>query len=691
MLNTYRNWQLHLADDGILNVGLDKADASTNTLNVAIFEELAQIINDVSAQPQIKGLIFYSLKSTGFIAGADIEQFTALTTVDAAFDLIRRGQRLYDQLAALPIPTVALIDGFCLGGGLELALACRYRVAEDSTKTRLGLPEVMIGIHPGWGGSVRLPALIGAPQAMDLILSGRSVTAKAAKHMGLVDAVVPRRQLKIAAHHYATQTRPRPAPAWWVRHSNDAWLRPALAQLFRHKLRKKIQATQYPAPFAVIDNWQRHGVTGEAAYLAEANSLAQLQAQPSAKNCVRVFFLQNDLKALAKSAAGQHLRHVHVVGAGTMGGDIAMWCALKGYHVTLQDQTPASIAPAIKRAFQLFKAKLKKPLLIQAAMDRLQADVNGVGIATADVIIEAIYENAEAKRALFKVLEQTAKPTALLATNTSSIPLEEINTALAQPQRLVGIHFFNPVAKMLLVEVVHGVQTDARVLEAALGFVRKIDKLPLPVKGSPGFLVNRVLMPYLMECMSLLAEGHSAEAIDQAAVQFGMPMGPVELADSVGLDICLSVAKNLTAHFGGTVPPRLLALVEAKHLGRKTGQGFYHYQHDKAIKAKVPLDAVLEKQITTRLIFRLLNEAMACVREGVVANSDLLDAGMIFATGFAPFRGGPLHYAQQLGEKAVLETFQELWVTQGPRFKADVAWPDFFAASSTVVAPRESL
>lgn len=681
MLNTYRNWQCHLADDGILNLGLDKLDASTNTLNVDIFEELAQILQALSTQPQVKGLMIYSLKSTGFIAGADVEQFTALSTVDAAFDLIRRGQCLYDQLAALPIPTVALIDGFCLGGGLELALACRYRVAEDSPKTRLGLPEVMIGIHPGWGGSVRLPALVGSVRAMDLILSGRSVTAKAAKQMGLVDAVVPRRQLKIAGHFYASLTRSRHKPAWWVRRSNDAWLRPCLAKMFRHKLHQKIQADQYPAPFAVLDNWQRYGVKGEAAYLAEARSLAQLQAHPSAKNCLRVFFLQKDLKALAKRAAGHHVRHVHVVGAGIMGGDIAIWCALKGYQVTLQDQTPEAIAPVMKRAFSLFKAKLKKPLLIQAAMDRLQADVDGVAIATADVIIEAIYENAEAKRAVFKAIEQKARATAILATNTSSIPLEEIHSALTNPQRLVGIHFFNPVAKMMLVEVVHGKQTDAAVLEAALGFVRKIDKLPLPVKGSPGFLVNRVLMPYLMECMSLLAEGYSAETIDKAAVQFGMPMGPVELADRVGLDICLSVAKNLTTHFGGTVPPRLVELVEAKRLGRKSGQGFYRYQHDKPIKDTVELDATRAQIITTRLIFRLLNEAMACLREGVVANSDQLDAGMIFATGFAPFRGGPLHYARQLGEKTVLETFQELWVTQGPRFKADAAWSDFLSAS----------
>lgn len=674
MLNTYQNWQLRLDAESILWLSLDKANASTNTLNEAIFQEFEQILDDVVAQASVKGLIIQSAKSASFILGADIEQFTQLASVDAAFQLIRRGQLLYDKLAGLTIPTVALIDGLCLGGGLELALACDYRVAEDSSKTRLGLPEVMLGIHPGWGGSVRLPALIGAPKAMDLILSGRTVTSKVAKRLGFIDATAPRRQLAQAAHFYALNQPRLHQASWLEKQTNAAWARPLLAVVLTRKLRQKINIDHYPSPFAVVDYWRKWGVEGVGAYLAEANSLAALQMNDTAKNCVRVFFLQNELKNLAKKT--QALHHVHVVGAGTMGGDIAAWCALQGFEVTLQDREANAIAPAIKRAHALFKAKLKDRLVVQAALDRLQPDIHGYGIAKADVIIEAIFENADAKQALFQQLEQQAKPSAILATNTSSIPLTVIGATMQTPSRLIGIHFFNPVAKMMLVEVVKGEQTDPQVVEAALAFVRKLDKLPLPVKSSPGFLVNRVLMPYLLECMELLADGYTPETIDAAALRFGMPMGPVELADTVGLDVCLAVATNLTEHFGGTVPERLKKLVAAGHLGCKRGQGFYAYKNGRAVKANTTLDQGVYEKISTRLMFRLFNEGMRCVREEVVASADLLDAGMIFATGFAPFRGGPLYYAEKLGREKVLATFAALQMTCGDRFKPDVRWMD---------------
>lgn len=685
MHTSYQNWHVNLATDGIMWLSLDKAQASTNTLNEAIFQEFEQVLDEIHNQAGIKALILTSYKSTGFIAGADIEQFSQLASEEAAYALIRRGQALYDRLAALPIPTVALIDGFCLGGGLELALACRYRVAEDSAHTRFGLPEVLLGIHPGWGGSVRLPALIGAINAMDLILSGRTVTAKAAKALGLVDAAVPRRQLKTAAQYYALQ-QPKPhRPTWWQRQSNAPWLRPLLAKLLTRKLQRKIHADHYPAPFAVVDYWRQFGVS-QAAYQAEAKSLAKLHSHPHSQNGVRVFFLQNTLKSLAKHQVTP-IRHVHVVGAGTMGGDIAAWCALQGLYVTLQDQSPQAVAPAIKRAAALFGSKLKSALLIQAALDRLQVDLEGYGVKTADVIIEAIVENAAAKQQLFQRLEQQAKATALLATNTSSIPLQEIAQTMQAPERLVGIHFFNPVAKMRLVEVVQGQKTQTEAFDQALAFVRKIDKLPLPVQDSPGFLVNRVLMPYLLECMALLQEGYGPEMIDAAAVRFGMPMGPVELADTVGLDICLSVAQNLSRHFGGEVPAKLNALVAAKQLGRKTGQGFYRYHHHQAVKAPVTLTEDAYQKIHTRLVYRLLNEAVACLREGVVAQADWLDAGLIFGTGFAPFTGGPLHYAKQLGQQTVLESCQQLMLTYGLRFKPDSYWPSFFE-TETAAATR---
>ena len=682
MLTTYLNWHVNLDADHVLWLSLDKADASTNTLNEAIFQEFEQILAFILTEPSIKALVIKSAKSSGFILGADVEQFTQLHTKEDALQLIHRGQALFDKLAALSIPTVALIDGLCLGGGLELALSCDYRIAEDSTKTRLGLPEILLGIHPGWGGSVRLPRLIGAVKAMDLILSGRMVTSKVAKRLGFVDAIAPRRQLAKAAAFYATTKPAKHKATWLERQSNAPWCRPLVAWLLIRKLKSKVNLEHYPAPLKVVTLWREHGVEGQQAFVAEANSLASLQMNETAKNCLRVFLLQNKLKHLVDT--GLSLKHVHVVGAGIMGGDIAAWCALQGCTVTLQDQTPEAIAPALQRAAKLFKVKLKDRLLIQAASDRLQADVKGDGIAKAALIIEAIYENLAHKRTLFQQLEQQACPNAILATNTSSIPLDDISLGMQAPERLVGIHFFNPVAKMRLVEVVHSAHTAPWVIEQAMGWVRKLDKLPLPVKSSPGFLVNRILMPYLLECMELLNDGYTPETIDAAAMQFGMPMGPVELADTVGLDVCLLVATHLTEHFGGLVPERLKTLVQQGFLGRKRAQGFYHYKNGQAIKAKVTLDTAVYEKISTRLVYRLLNEAMACLRENVVADADLLDAGMIFATGFAPFRGGPLYYATKLGQEQVLSTFQTLQMNGGKRFLADAGWSAFFSGKGVL-------
>lgn len=684
-VTVYRHWQLDQDENNILWLFINRADKSVNSLNQEVVGEFSEILDQVAANSKLTGLIIASNKSSGFIAGADVEQFATFTDVNEAVDMVRTGQGVFDKIAALKIPTVAMISGFCLGGGMELSLACDYRVAEDSKPTRLGLPEVKLGIHPGWGGTIRLPQLIGPMAAMDLILSGRTLSARAAAKMGVVDAAVPLRQLERAARFFIENKPAKHQPSKFNKLFNFTPVRFMLALYLRKMVAKKARPEHYPAPYAVIDNWAHDGASGSKAMYNEATSIAKLLLSETSRNLVHVFFLQEQMKSLGKEVDFK-AKHVHVIGSGTMGGDIAAWCVLRGMQVTLQDREAKLIGPAIKRAFNLFSKKLRKPRLIQEAMDRLIPDVSGRGVAKADVIIEAIFEDLQVKQDLFKDLEAKAKPDAILATNTSSIPLDEINQVMQNPKRLVGIHFFNPVPMMPLVEVVTGAKTSTEVTQKSTAFVRQIDRLPLPVKSSPGFLVNRVLMPYLMEAVTLVDEGVPMAAIDEAAVRFGMPMGPIELADTVGLDVCLSVAKNLTTYFGGNVPQSLEDKVAKKQLGRKTGQGFYSFKKGKVQKPKLPKNYQISKDLGRRLIMRMVNEAACCLRENVVANKDLLDAGMIFGTGFAPFTGGPMHYAENLGQDQLLEILNNLRDHYGERFSADSYWQQATVSNSEQVA-----
>jgi len=670
ILQTYKNWRLEADDDQILWLYFDKHNASVNTIDRKVMEEFSQIVDVLNTDTIHKGVIIASAKKNGFIAGADIAQFNQFKDIDEAVAMLRLGQDILNKFEKIRMPSVAMIDGFCLGGGLELVLACRYRVAEESNKTRLGLPEVKLGIHPGWGGTVRMPRLIGGKEAMNLILSGHTVSGKTAAKLGFVDAAVPRRQLVHAAKYYILEKPPAHEPTTLQALTNKTIARQVLAYVMRKTLKKKANPLHYPGPYHALDNWEHYGVDSDEAYAREAKSCGKLFFSDTCQNLVRVFFLQEKLKALAKDSKFAP-KHVHVIGAGTMGGDIAAWCALQGMTVTLQDLEPRYIAPAIKRAFALYKEKLKDRNLIQRAMDNLIPDVAGNGIGKADVIIEAVIEDLGVKQQTFKMIESKAKASAILATNTSSIPLDEINTVLQHPERLVGIHFFNPVAKMMLVEVVKGDKTSQAVVDKAMTFVRKIDRLPLPVKSSPGFLVNRILMPYMLESIELMNEGVPMTAIDKAMTNFGMPMGPITLADTVGLDVCLSVAKYLGKYYNTPVPAKLVELVEQKKLGRKTGEGFYKY--DKQKKQIKPHEAPYNKpleDLSNRLVLRMLNEAFACLREGVVANDDLLDAGMVFGTGFAPFRGGPIHYAKSQG---IAELYQQ-YVKQRGKSEPSETW-----------------
>lgn len=639
-MNTDFHWEID--QDGIAWLAVDKADAGTNVLTESILEQLDEVIVEI-AQNHPQGLVIHSAKAGGFIAGADVKAFAQVNDSQWAERYIRRVHEIFQRIESLAFPSVAMVHGYCLGGGLELALACDYRVARDDTDTRIGFPEVRLGIFPGFGGTVRSLRAIGPLKALPLMLEGRTLSAIQAKRMGLVDHAVPGRQLRNTARMLIHNRSKIRRASLWQRLPGTLPFRPLVAAYIKRKLRNKVHPDHYPAPYALLDHWLRYGGNARALYDSEAREVARLLTSSTAQQLIRIFLLQDRLKGMGDKTVFTP-RHVHVVGGGIMGGDIAAWCALRGMHVTLQDREPGMLGNAMARAHSLFQRRLKNPYRVQRVLDRLTPDCDGDGIPRADVVIEAIYENTEAKRELYARLEPRMREDALLATNTSSIPLEELARDLKRPERLVGLHFFNPVAKMPLLEVVHGADTAKDTLSQALAFARHIDKLPLPVSSSPGFLVNRVLMPYLLEAVNLLDQGHKREHIDKAALQFGMPMGPIELADTVGLDICLSVAEKLVPVIGGEIPEHLRKRVDAGHLGRKSGQGFYVWKHGHAVRSKAGTDKAPAEELAARMIDRLVAEAIACLRDGVVEDADLIDAGVVFGTGFAPFRGGPIHY-----------------------------------------------
>jgi 3-hydroxyacyl-CoA dehydrogenase/enoyl-CoA hydratase/3-hydroxybutyryl-CoA epimerase len=662
-------WKLEQDSDSIAWLTIDKPGTSANVLSSSVLVELDALLAPLARNPP-RAVILISAKKSGFVAGADIKEFTGITNLDEGFRLIHAGQEVLNRLEALPCPTVAAVHGFALGGGLELALACRYRVAVDDERLSLGLPEVQLGIHPGFGGTVRTVRLVGVRPAMEMMLTGKPVRGAKALRIGLVDKLVPAQDLRKAAKEIALQSpAPRRAP-FGERVLSWPIVRGFVKSALVSQVAAKAPRNHYPAPYAIIDLWARGGDS----YEAEARSIAELFLTETSRSLVRVFLLQDRLKALG-GKGGPEIKHVHVVGAGVMGGDIAAWSAMRGFTVTLQDRGLEYIEPALKRAHELFDKRLRDPDKITAARGRLRADVQAEGVVDADVVIEAIFESLEAKRELYARLEPRMKAGAILATNTSSLMLEPLTEKLARPERLVGLHFFNPVAQMPLIEIVQSARTDPSVMQGAIAFSRKLDKLPVPCRSAPGFVVNRVLMPYLHEAMFAAQEGVPLAVIDRAAVDFGMPMGPIELADVVGLDVASHVGEIIAAELGRPAPDltRLKDLVAAKKLGRKSGEGFYVWKDGKPLKP--PAQAAVPPDLIDRLILILVNECVACLRERVVEEPDLVDAAVIFGTGFAPFRGGPLAYARSRGVDAVVARLGELAARHGARFKADPGWP----------------
>lgn len=646
----YEHWHAETDTSDILWLTIDRKGESTNSLGEAVLGELNQLM-DFAETADIAGVVIQSGKPDSFVVGADIREFSNYDTAEAVTAKIKEGHAVFARLDNLDCPTVAAIHGFCLGGGLEMALACDYIVALNTPETRVGLPEVKLGIFPGLGGSVRLTEKVGGLKGMELMLTGRMLRAPAARGMGIIDELVDEfGSLHWAARRAVLQKRKSRGAGKLAALTNWKPARKAIAAMLRKKTAEKANPNHYPAPFALIDLWEERRDNRFKMFAGEAEAVGELMVGPTATNLRRIFFLTERMKELGK-AEDFTVRRVHVIGAGVMGGDIAAWCVVQGMEVTLQDRELKYIEPALARAKKLFKRRLKKPAAVSAAMARLIPDVDAKGVERADVIIEAIYENADAKRELYAAIEPRMQSHAVLATNTSALPLEELSRDLKNPGRLIGLHFFNPVAKMPLVEIVHGEQTDESWTTKGAAFCSQINRFPLRTKSSPGFLVNRVLAPYLMEAISMNLEGIDKEIIDAAAIRYGMPMGPIELADVVGLDVCMNVAQTLAKGDVEAHRNLLQSKIDNNKLGKKSGEGFYVWDKGQADRRPATVDNAYGDQIAKRLMKPFLDECKAVSADGIVEDDDLLDAGIIFGTGFAPFTGGPMNHLANLNKQ----------------------------------------
>jgi 3-hydroxyacyl-CoA dehydrogenase/enoyl-CoA hydratase/3-hydroxybutyryl-CoA epimerase len=652
----FRDWHFSVDQEGIGWAVFDREGQSANALGTRPLEELGAIIDraeEGARHRTMSGLVIISGKDKGFIVGADINEFDGFTTEAQVIDRLRLVLALFDRIERLSIPVVAAIHGVCVGGGLELALACHYRIATRDPATRVGFPEVKLGIFPGWHGTARSIRQAGPLAAMQAMLTGRMIGASAARAMGLLDELVASRGTLRWAARKAVLKKRKSKPAGLSKSMLARWpFRALLAKKMRDETRKKAREAHYPAPFRLIDLFELHGGDLQALKAAETRYFAPLLVSDQSRNLRRVFKLSELLKSQAPKGLAWKPMRVHVIGAGTMGADIAGWCVASGMEVTLQDLSPEVIEKGIKAQGKLFSKKFKTKAQKAAAKARLIPDPTGQGASHADVIIEAIVERLDVKQKLFADLEGRIKPDAVLATNTSSLEIEAIAAPLKDPGRLIGIHFFNPVALMPLVEVVRGAQSREEEVKKGAAFITAIGKFPLVARSVPGFLVNRILAPYMMAAMARMEKGEEKEKIDEAARTFGMPMGPIELADAVGLDVCAHVGRILGLSPDGS---HLQRLVEQGKLGKKTGEGFYVWKDGKPEKAEKSYPPEELERFGRELVDPIITESERALADGVVASADLVDAGVIFGTGFAPFRGGPLHFkAGERNEDAAL-------------------------------------
>ncbi len=685
---------LTVDDKGIAWVTFDasatagKPDAKVNVLNREVMERLAQIIGELTAQTNLRAIVFASAKPDNFIAGADIKELAKISSAEQARELSRYGQNIFSQIAALRVPTIALINGACLGGGCELALACSFRIASDNPKTQIGLPETLLGIIPGWGGTQRLPRLIGVREALGMICAGRALSPSQAKRVGLVDEVVPTPLLKSFIAKFVAANLTRGGFGF-----QNAWpMRFILCSMARKQTLAKTHG-QYPAPLRAIDSVERGlATTLEKGLEIEAEIFSELAVSQTCKNLIRIFFLREGAKKIAvpqgtAAATPRPVQRVGVLGVGVMGAGIAQWLSARGLEVRLRDVKPEFVTVGLGRIAAVYREGIQRHKLTEAdarrGMARISAVTDWSGFSNCDLVIEAIIEDEKIKKTAFAQLEAIAQHDVVFATNTSAIPISHLAQALKKSSRMIGLHFFNPVHKMMLVEVVVGEQSSPVAIATGLDLVKRIGKIPVVVKDRPGFLVNRVLLPYLNEAGWLLMEGNSIEAIDNALRDFGMPMGPLRLIDEVGIDVGFYVGKELSEAYGVrmTVAPILSKLHELELKGRKGGKGFYLYDGKRVVgkngeitkvlskvAASTPQRKVTTEKIQERCIGIMINEAARCLEEGIVASADDVDRAMVLGTGFAPFRGGLLCYADRIGVAKVVEILQRLEKEVNPRF-----------------------
>lgn len=651
-----------IGDDKICILTLDRPESGANIFDAATLRELNEHLDAIAADGSLRGLIITSAKKSIFIAGADLKTLLKQAQTGELRGFIAEGQRIFNRLAALNIPTCAAIHGACAGGGYEITLACDYRLASDDPATRIGLPETTLGLIPAWGGATRLPRLIGAERAAEVILKGKLHSAQEAAELGLVDEIVPRDQLLAAAKaKLAGGKRKGTAPAA----SGD--IQPP-------------RESGNPAParaLGVITAGLKSSVDGSLAL--ELDAIVDLGRTEATQNLIRNFFLAEKYKKGAGKATADKVVHGAVIGAGVMGSGIAQWLSARGVTVILRDISPEQIDRGLASIDKTYADAVKRGLMTEEKAKqgraRIVASTAPVEMRNVQIVIEAASEKLEVKKQIFRDLSTKVDSKAILATNTSALPIGELAAETGSEERVIGLHFFNPVSRMKLVEVVIGKKSSDETKERGLAFVRQIGKVPVVVRDSPGFLVNRVLFPYLLEAAQLYEQGIEASKIDDALTAWGMPMGPLRLIDEIGVDITVDIADTLEAAYGArAASPQILRKMQAgKLLGRKRGAGFYKY----AGREQVANEAIAQwrrssgqssdVELTNRLLFLMINEAARCLEEGVVASPEDADYGMILGTGFPAVRGGPLRFAEHFGLKRTVEEMERL--AQGdPKF-----------------------